>query len=666
MFTNNFITNFEEALQFITSFNFTEFSFDTETWDKDTHAPSLDITRLEIFGISFCNDLEACYIHLPRFSKDQRAEFFRQLNLKLSWSEEIAGFNLTYDVKVLQTEGIDLTPKEYNWFCVMIARHLVNENSKARALKDVVTEELGVPYNGAKKFGNVWEEYGPESEQFFSYGQRDAEWTYQLYKKYKLLLRAEGVEDLFYKLEMPFLRTIVDMETTGIKLDLKRLESTRDLVEQELLDLEVLLLDSIDYPYQMQTNLFDMSLKMVHDLNFNSTPQMREIIFGKIGVEPTEFTATGNPSLKGEVLKELIGTHPFIEYLSLYRVYSKILGTFIERYLKDHDKDGRIRASFWDAGTVTGRLSCTNPNLQQLPNPKCLKCGNGNVRDGKCVVTTDEDGVTNGCGYNKVPDVRACFIASEGKQLIAADFSQQETIIMAHLSDDENLIKALRMGQDFHLLNANAVFNLGIKGEQLVKGHPDYTSIKTKFQDQRRKGKAFSFKLPYGAQKWAISTDLNCSLDEAQAYLDNYFSVYPGLKAAIDKAHREVDSQGFVRNMLGRKRRFTRVKRTTPWGKEVEEYDDGSYRQSFNFLIQSVGTELIRMSCIKIREYGLLNPKYGINILATIHDEILLECNAQHAQQVSKVVTTLMKSTSNFKVPLGAAADIGDNYSQAK
>lgn len=657
--THNFImqkyilTSFDEAHRFISSFRGRKIAFDTETWDKETRRPSTTYTRIEVFGVSMCDGEKAAYVQLESFTSAEKKSFLTSFFNKLRAAELVIAHNITFDCKALLVEGFDI--RSCKWFDTMIADHLCDENNP-HGLKDVVVREGIASYPEANKLHTVWNDKGPLSKEFQEYGLKDSLWAWELYQRLHARLHTEGVAELFFKLEMPFLRCIVEMETTGITVDMERANSIRLDVEQEMKDLEVLMLESIDEPYQMQTSLFDTNLTIKSNINFNSTQQLCKIIYDRLGFPVEETTDSGAPSLGKVAMSKLLGKHPFIDYLDKYKKYSKVLSGFLKPLPTLVESDGRIRPSFWDHGTKTGRLSSSNPNCQQWPNPQCLKCGSDDVADGVC----------HSCGYDKVPDVRACLVAAPGKTLVAADFSQQETVVMAHLAQDPNLIKALTENQDLHLVNANAVFHLGIPDEALSKGHPEYKKYKEQFQGERRKGKVLSFSIPYGASEYKISDEFGVSIEEGIELMSNFFTNFPKLKEAIDSAHRSVDERGFVTNLVGRKRRFVKREVVKPWGDKVLEYSGGDYRQSFNFMIQGTSADIMRKACVYILKYSEQHPEMGIRMLATVHDEVVLECNNEFVGKVSEVVPKLMAMTTNLVVPLKADAGVGPNYSVAK
>jgi DNA polymerase-1 len=329
----------------------------------------------------------------------------------------------------------------------------------------------------------------------------------------------------------------------------------------------------------------------------------------------------------------------FCAELLEYKKYDKMMNTFIEPVTDYVQSDGKIRASFHDTGTVTGRLSSSRPNLQQLP------------REG----TSDKI------------SVRELFASSPGYTMIAADYSGQEVALCAHVSQDQDYIDILLDGLDMHLYNANLVFDLGIPYEKMKKSHPEYTELKKKYKENgmRTKAKIFTFGILYGATKYRIADEFGCSLEEAEQYIENYFKGFQGLKDKIDSLHEEVDSKGFVRSLFGRKRRF---KKTYNDYTGRREYSPKDYRQSFNFVVQSPGTDMVRAACVKLMNYKHRHPEYDVRLLMTVHDEVVLECKDEYVDVVAGDVPEILASVggSGLAVPMKADADVGKTYASAK
>lgn len=597
----------EELNKFLETFNKEAFSLDCETTDLLFH-------KQEVICMTICDGQSSAYIPFKK-------ELFEVMGKLKPYI--LVGHNLIFDLKALSKCGLYYPDSEY--FDTMVAYHLINEN-----------DNKGLKYLAKKLLGKDMVEYNsiatekPHSKRFMEYAIEDAEATWELAMYLKPLLEEEGVLRLFREIEMPFLKVLLKMELTGVLVDQKKLKNTTIEVEEAVSSMEMQLLDLIGEKYQMQMNLVDGKMKIISNINFNSGQQLEEIMFKRLGLQSVGTTKSGRAKTGKEAINKLKDQSEFVKLLEKYKIAQKIYNAFLiplPGYVDDHSV---LHPNFNDAGTVTGRLSCREPNLQQLPKSK-----------------------------EQFPvDVRGFFIARPGKSMIACDYSQQELRIMAHLSKDENLIDTILNDGDIHLINANNVFGLGIPREKLFASHPEFEAIKKKHKVMRDKGKIFSFGIAYGMGTHKLSRDFNVSMDEAQILLDNFFKGFPGLQKAIETVHYNVQERRFVTTMFGRKRRFE----LNPWGK----IDDKALRQSFNFLIQSCGADLIRLACIKLQKYSEEHPEYGLNLLLTVHDECLMECNMVYVDKVAKDAEQIFESCAKLVVPLKAEAGIGLSYSDTK
>jgi DNA polymerase-1 len=597
----------EDLDKFLTHFNKVRFAFDTET-------NSLNYKDQRLEWVSLCDGELACAI---KYSPNMR----RVLQNLFTEASVIVGWNIVFDVKALETE--DITSEEPLWFDAMVAYHLVDENDE-KGLKHCALKLLGTEMTSYEDAIRL-----PE-KGFAKYAMDDAIATWHLAQLLKDSISEERVNNLFYEIEMPFLKTLASMEINGVLIDKDKLSKTTLEVEEAVTNLEVELHQLIGEPYQLQTNLVDGKMRVISKLNLNSGVQLGEILFNKLKLKSVGKTESGKDKTGVEAMNSLKGQHPFVDTLIKYKIAQKLLNAFLIPMPSFIDEYGRIHPNFKDVGTVTGRLSCRDPNLQQLPKSK-------------------EDFPV---------DVRGFFIPSKGCKMISIDYSQQEIRIMTHLSKDDTLIKIINEDGDLHLINANNVFNLGIPQEELFAGHPNFESHKKKFKAMRDKGKIFSFGIAYGMGAHKLSRDFKVSMDEAEKLLDNFFKGFPKLKKAIDKTHYEAESELKVTTMFGRKRRFSR----NEWGK----LDNKALRQSFNFLIQSTGADLIRLASNKLYQYSKDYPERKVKLLMTIHDEIVIECKQEFAEVVAKDAEKLFESCANLIVPLKAESSIGVSYGDCK
>ena len=611
------LRNGKEVKDFLECFNSMTFAFDTET-------TSLRYYDMELLGLSISDGESHAYIPYP-WDNDVTS-LLHELFIN---AKNIIAHNITFDVAILRKYGFKF-PTRVKWFDTMVAAHLLDEN-REKGLKKLVKLIFDYDMTTMKDLLSL---YGstkdiPESVMA-DYACEDAQYTMALANQFKHEMIEQGVDMLFKRIEMPFLRTIIEMETQGIGIDKSRLNRLKIELAEAKQGVLAEMYEYLNEPYSIQQSIDGNSIEVVGDINFNSSVQLRSILFDRLELPIIETTNTGSPSTGAVTINTLAKNNEFVALLQKYRIIQKLLTSFFNPLPTLIDSDGRIRTRFNNTGTVTGRLSSSEPNLQQLPKPN----------------------------KNFPVETRACFIASKGKKMIAVDYSQQELRIMAQLSKDPTLIKSLKEGLDLHLYTANRVFGLGIPEEKLYSTHPESEEIKSKFKKDRDKGKSFSFGIPYGMGQKKASKDLGCSEEEALGYLDKYFEEFPELKKAIDETHKQAEEKGYVTTYTGRRRRFER----DSYGR----IDFRGLRQSFNFLIQSFGADLIRIACVKLFNYARRNPEYGIKLLMTVHDEIVFECYEEYAEEVARESEKILESCGNMIVPLTAEANIGDNYGEAK
>ena len=611
--TRTTIRTVEELTRFLEDdFNHHVIALDTETGPYGSE-DALRYDRQSCLCITLTDGAHSAYI-LP---SKEIVEILREV---LSEST-IAFHNAIFDMKVLYKLGWHTEENEL--FDTMVADHLVDEN-RSHKLKDLAQNILG-------KDVTKWTDLkaAPHTPAFIEYAINDAEWTFELMWALKAQMEAEGTDVLFREVEMPFLKVLFSMEINGILVDKSKIELTTQQLREAQMNSEARLYEILNEKYSVQYDLVSGTPRIVGNRNFNSTQQLARI-FEKLGIEVTERTATGAPSIGKRTINACKGQHEFIAELERYKIIQKLLTAFFEPLPDYIDGDGRVRPSFRDTGTVTGRLSCSKPNIQQLPK------------------------------VNKAfpIETRGVFVAPPGKKLVAVDYSQQELRIAAHLSNDITIISIIMNHGDLHLINANKVFNLGIEEEKCYANHPEHEETKSKYKKERDKGKIFSFGILYGMGKHKLSKDFNVSLEEAEVLLQNYFAGYPELKRAIDSCHEQATKDLFVTTLHGRRRHFTR----NQWGK----LDDSALRQSFNFLIQSAGADYIRMACINLYEYSKRHPEMDIKLLMTVHDEVVFEVNQQYADQACSDAEKLLEACGNLCVPLKAEGGVGDSYATAK
>lgn len=583
----------------------------------DTETTSLNYSEMDIVGMSFCDGERACYIDL--WENDEKESILKLIKfLFKEHFKKVIAHNIKFDLKVLYKLGI--TEITNDIFCTMTAAHLINENEGC-GLKYLAESHLGV--KDVKHWKDINDDY--KSEEFYKYALNDAIWCWELHEKQHRELLWQCLDKLFFDIEMPFQFVLRDLEINGILVDKPKMLELKDDLEEAIWDLKLDLLKAADINYGFCAEL-DTVVTDVISVNLNSSDELVNIIKNKLGIEITEKTPGGKYSVGKKSLLKLKGKHEFIDLLSKYKKAIKMHGSFVSTFPDFIESDGRIRTSFNNCVTVTGRLSSSGPNLQQLPKKKS----------------------------DSLVDFRQCFIAPQGKKLIVIDFSGQEVRITGDISQADTMINAINEGVDLHLLFANKIYDLGIPEECLKETHPDYAEYKSKYKEHRDIAKnGIVFPLIYGSTAYGVAMTLGIPEETAQKYIDEFFELHPDVKVCIDKCRRLVITQRYVRNGAGRKRRFTEITKK-------------AFRQAFNFMVQGYCSDILRKVMIKVRDFIMVNNHFGLKMLLLVHDEMVFEVDEEHVEQAVGFLKELIEDTARVSVELPVEIGTGLNYSEAK
>jgi len=449
------VCKIEDVERSLNKLSFEACALDTET----TH---LWFDRLKLTGVSLCDGEYNIYIPIGLEGDDSKK--LSLLKTYLSSLERLIAHNWVFDAKVLYKYGIDLSLQKR--FDTMIAHHLLDENER-HGLKHLTKTLLN------KDVAEYDDKLSHYHHKFYEYALDDSLNTWLLYKHFLPLLHKEGVAKLFFNIEMPFQSVLLEMEIEGVLIDQPLLKEQQKTLVSEILRLETQLYDLLDEPYSMQLSLTDLSSTVIGNINFNSSKQLGEILFGKLGLEVIEHTDGGQPKTGTNTIQKYKEQVPFVAALEKYKIAKKLHDAFVSpegQIQSNLQNDGRVRPNFKDVGTKTGRLSCSNPNLQQLPKPK---------------------------DYAPV-NVRELFCAPKGYKMFSCDYSGQEVAVAAQQSKDPTLVEALKGGMDMHLTIANQFYNLKIPKECLKSTHPEYEEYKAKFKKERTEAKVITFGLMYG------------------------------------------------------------------------------------------------------------------------------------------------------------------------
>lgn len=597
-----------------------------EVLSLDTETQGLNYDQLNMESIAFYNGTNGLFVG--------EKSLFPSLSTPLSEVKQIVGHNIVFDLRVLYKTGLykewfEEQLDSIKIYDSMVAHHLIDENLPSIALKELAKSVLG------KQKIMTWEEaskFKKYSKEWLEYCFNDVIFTWELMEYQTPLLKQEGVEDLFYDIEMKFQLCLLDMAVNGLLVDREKMSKVLVELKEEQVQLTKQMLAILKLPYQVQRRL-DGTMQIISPVNFNSSQQLGKILFETLKLPIIEKTESGQPSVGKVTIQKLKGESPFVALLDRYKVIAKLISAFFESIPEHICSDGRVRPFLHDCGTVTGRLSASEPNIQQLP--KVNKNFKVNVRD--------------------------CFIANEGKEIFTADYNSQEIRIMAELSKDKTLIDALTKNKDIHLATANQFYKLNIPEEELFESGFNYEKYKEQFKVQRDRSKSILFGLAYGKQAYGFSHDFNISEAEAQVIVDKFFEGMPGLKQAIDKTHKELNDNGYVKSLTGRKRRFLKVTMNDWTG-----YLRYSFRQSFNFRIQSTAADMIRQAMINVRREAKKYPQYDLRLIATVHDEVICEANQGYVKEVSALLKRCFESAMTFCIPLPAKIGHGQSYGAAK
>ena len=410
-------------------------------------------------------------------------------------------------------------------------------------------------------------------------------------------LEKNGMTRLYWEVELPLTEVLYRMEKRGIAIDRKQLEQFGNMLSQRIADCEALI-----YGYAEET------------FNINSTKQLGELLFDKLGLPPVKKTKTGY-STNADVLEKLKTKHPIIPAIMDYRMLTKLKSTYADGLMAVICNDGRIRTTFQNLVTATGRLSSTEPNLQNIP------------------VRTDLGA-----------EIRKMFIPKPGCVLVDADYSQIELRVLAHIADDPVMQDAFIGGLDVHTVTAAQVF--GVAPEQV-------TSL------QRRHAKAVNFGIVYGISEFSLAEDIGVSRWEAKEYIDSYLAHYSGVRAYMKNVVLDAREKGYTATLYGRKRYIPELSASN------FNIRSGAERIALNTPIQGTAADLIKLAMIRVE--NALNAHYPeAKLLLQVHDELIVECPADMAEAVAALVSREMQAVAELKVPLQAEAKIGESWYDAK
>ena len=566
----------------------------------DTETTSPESMRARLVGLSFAiKEGEAWYVPVPQGDEASRVvELFRPV-----YESEILkiGQNLKYDLMVLQNYGIQLRGQMID---TMIAHYLISPelhhgmDYMAETLLNYRTihiEELIGPKGKKQK---SMADLSPE--EVYVYACEDADITLRLWHVLKPRLTELGCDSLFYDMEMPLMPVLAYMERNGVCIDIEGLKETSRLFTERMRQIE-------DEVHQ---------LTGVPDLNISSPKQVGEVLFDKLHIiDKPKKTKTGQYVTSEEVLESLRSKHPAVEKILAYRGLKKLLGTYIDALPQlINPETGHIHTSFNQTVAATGRLSSSNPNLQNIP-----------VRDAEG------------------KEVRKAFIPEPGQEFFSADYSQIELRIMAHLSQDENLLEAFRSGHDIHAATAAKIF---------------HKTIDEVSSDERRKAKTANFGIIYGISAFGLAERIGCSRSEAKELIDGYFLTYPKVREYMDKSIQMARDRGFTETLFHRRLVLPDI---NSHNSVVRGYAE---RNAINAPIQGTAADIIKIAMVRVYR-RLISEGYKSKMILQVHDELNFTVLPEEKERLQQMVIEEMQSACQLSVPLVAACGWGQNWLEA-
>lgn len=569
----------------------------------DTETTNLDYRVAELVGFSIAFDAhDAYYIPVAHDYEGAPVQLNRETLLAqikpILENEQIKkiGHHLKYDAHIFANHGITIQ----GWyFDTMLASYVLNAAATRHGMDDVARVYLShltttfeqIAGKGVKQktFNQI------ELEIAAHYAAEDAHVTYRLYEVLKAKLQSHPeLVHILHNIEMPVARVLTGMEEDGIKLDHQFLDQL-----------------SVEFSETIQT-LENQATELAGEaFNIASPKQVGEVLFDKLGLKGGKKTATGQYSTSESILEKI--EHPLAEVILEHRGLAKLKNTYTDRLIEQsHDATHRVHTSYHQALTATGRLSSTDPNLQNIP-------------------------IRTPIGRQ----IRKAFIAPEGRVLLAADYSQIELRLMAHFSQDDALVHAFQQGQDVHRRTASEVLGIAIE---------DVT------HDQRRQAKAVNFGLLYGMSEFGLTRQLGFTREESRSYIARYFQRYPGVLDYMERTRQIAREQGFVETILGRRLYTPDIMATNKMIKQAAE------RAAINAPLQGSAADIIKLAMIAVDK---VLPKDQAKLLLQVHDELVFEADIAIADELSKQIAEVMQSVLEISVPFVVEVGQGLNWDAA-
>ncbi len=563
--------------------------------------------QAEIVGVSFaCEPGHAAYVPLAHVyagapeQLDRTATLARLKPLLEDPAHAKVGHHLKYDAHVLRNHGIELAGMRYD---SMLESYVLNSTATRHDMDSTARRYLGIETihyedvagKGAKQltFDQVPVERAAE------YSAEDADVTLQLHRAlWPQLEQVPALKTLYETIEQPLVPVLLEMEHTGVLIDAPMLRAQSQSLATRMLELQR-----------------EAHAAAGQEFNVDSPKQLQEILFGKLGLPVKRRTSTGQPSTAEDVLEELADEYELPRRIMEYRALAKLRSTYTEKLpAQVNPRTGRVHTSYHQAVAATGRLSSTDPNLQNIP------------------IRTPEG-----------RRIRQAFVAPPGHLMLAADYSQIELRIMAHLSGDESLLRAFAEDRDIHSATAAEVF--GAADGKVTA-------------DQRRAAKAINFGLIYGMSAFGLARQLGIDRGSAQSYVDLYFQRYPGVKRYMESTRQAAREQGYVTTVFGRRLYLPDI---ASRNQQLRGYAE---RSAINAPMQGTAADIIKRAMIEVHAW-LRDSRLRARLVMQVHDELVLEVAVETLDEVTAGLIERMSRAAELRVPLKVEAGHGANWDEA-
>ncbi|MFT2092824.1 DNA polymerase I [Paraglaciecola sp. 2405UD69-4] len=577
------------------------FAFDTET-------TSLNYMDAELVGVSMCiAEGEAAYIPFAHDYPDAPDQLNRESVLSAlkpileDKSIKKVGQHLKFDKNVLANYDIDLQGIAFDTMLESYVLNSVGSKHNMDSLAETYLDKTTIHFEDIAGKGSKQLTFNQISiDKAAPYAAEDADITFRLHNKiWGQLSTEQELKEVFESIELPLIPVLARMEQFGVLINSQNLAQQSQDIAMRVLEIE--------------KDVYDLAGE---EFNLGSTKQLQEILFNKLKLPVLKKTPKGAPSTAEEVLQELANSYPLPKLLMEYRGLSKLKNTYTDKLPKMiNPRTGRVHTSYHQAITATGRLSSTDPNLQNIP------------------IRTPEG-----------RRVRQAFIARDTYKIVAADYSQIELRIMAHLSGDKGLLNAFASGKDIHTATASEVFS---------------TPLEEVTVEQRRNAKAINFGLIYGMSAFGLSRQLNISRQDAQRYMDLYFERYPGVLTYMEDTRVLVKEKGYVSTVFGRRLYLPEINASNGMRRK------GAERAAINAPMQGTAADIIKKAMIVVDNWIQALPNDDIRMIMQVHDELVFEIAEHKIAEYQPKIITLMEQAVSLNVPLVVEAGIGDNWDEA-